>query len=817
MSNEIEQLVNKINENIYIIKQLEKEKRKILEEALKSEEIFKIFKKQEIDKLIRSLETKAIIRLNDGHMPKKAMVEQFRQSDKFEGMLKQLKEESLKLKSLEEATSFNKVSYVSKSDIKKFIYRNLQDKNDIENYKHIVEQTNKLTNHNRKIISSYIENYDFEKLIVNSYNDMFKLAKLKIENYFKTNTIYFEDDFYDDYDDDYDYYDYYYSNQIELSEKNIQQYFDWLYEFDNLDIALCNIITAGDDFFEPFIITYIENHLPEDLKIFLSKKYAYYEDDILKETLVEAVCSLTIEHDLTLDLRNTFTNKYVLELLKENKKYSKSIKYMNYVINEMEDLILTEIPDNYIDLYPLARTIKRHFTLHIGPTNSGKTYAALTKLKEAENGIYLAPLRLLAFEKYEELNNDGFLCSLKTGEEQIIKENANYISSTIEMANFSIKYDCAVVDECQMLTDDVRGCRWTSVILGLACPTIHLCLSNNAKDIIIKLIDACGDTYEIIEYNRKNELKCDTENFNSYKDVKKGDALIVFSKKSVYAVAAELQALNIKSSIIYGALPYDVKQSEAKKFSDGETDVIIATDAIGMGLNLPIKRVVFLENTKFDGKIKRSLYSYEIKQIAGRAGRYGINEYGLYNIYGSKKERYQLEQDVNCKEYQISYARLAFPESLVSIKGNLSDILSKWLDIHIDDFYDKQDLDKQINLTKQLEKISNNKKLIFKFITMGFDDKYSELCKLWQDIFKVANCNRKYNIPVWLNKAIENIEEKDLDFLEYMFKTCDLLYQYYDKFNYLNEVNIIMSMRQKISKQMIIILKNCSYSDAIFS
>ena len=84
--------------------------------------------------------------------------------------------------------------------------------------------------------------------------------------------------------------------------------------------------------------------------------------------------------------------------------------------------------------------------------------------------------------------------------------------------------------------------------------------------------------------------------------------LIVFSKRSVYAVAAELQEKNIKCSIIYGALPYDVKQSEAEKVNKGMTDVVVATDAIGMGLNLPIKRIIFMEIEKFDGKIQRKLY-----------------------------------------------------------------------------------------------------------------------------------------------------------------------------------------------------------------
>ena len=125
----------------------------------------------------------------------------------------------------------------------------------------------------------------------------------------------------------------------------------------------------------------------------------------------------------------------------------------------------------------------------------------------------------------------------------------------------------------------------------------------------------------------------DAADFRFPEDVKRGDALIVFSRKDVHSVAAELQETGLKCSIVYGSLPYDVRHREAEQFASGATDVVVATDAIGMGMNLPIRRVVFLETTKFDGVQERPLTISEIQQIAGRAGRFGIYDTGYVASY----------------------------------------------------------------------------------------------------------------------------------------------------------------------------------------
>ena len=302
--------------------------------------------------------------------------------------------------------------------------------------------------------------------------------------------------------------------------------------------------------------------------------------------------------------------KLVEKLPAEKIKNKMMVHYNHYceeveTLNEyerMSEAVVTAIPEHIKDAYPKARMMKRKFILHIGPTNSGKTFTALQKFREAHEAAYLAPLRLLALEVYENTNAAGVECSLLTGEEEAIVNGASHVSETIEMADLGKHYDVAVIDECQMIADESRGGAWTAAILGLCAEEIHICMAPNAEDIVRRLVEYCGD--EIIEIDRKERmtpLTLDEDGFRFPDGVKPGDALIVFSKRSVINVAAELQARKIACSMIYGALPYETRKAETERFLSGETQVVVATDAIGMGLNLPVKRVVFLETEKFDG------------------------------------------------------------------------------------------------------------------------------------------------------------------------------------------------------------------------
>ena len=385
-------------------------------------------------------------------------------------------------------------------------------------------------------------------------------------------------------------------NIVKFRENNIEEYRDLL----DLRLFLTNtyIPLENNNKYISFYDLYIKNFkfLEIYLNIDLNEYVVTSNLNIMTiETYIKD-CNFDIDYIVN-SLSNFFDTDSVCQILFRNIRYSNIKK--SYQIN---NIMLKEIPKDFTKLYPQARLLKRHFILHIGDTNTGKTYEAIQELKESESGIYLAPLRLLALEIQERLNNEGVICSMTTGEEEDIIPNAKHMSSTIEKLDINKYYDICVIDEAQMIEDDDRGWAWTTAILGAYSERIHICMSENARNIVIKLIELCNDTYEIVEHKRNTDLVFENKKFNFKNGIKKNDALIVFSRKKVLSVATELEHMGIKASVIYGALPYSVRKNEIKKFLDGETEVVVSTDAIGMGMNLPIKRIVFLESTKYDGK-----------------------------------------------------------------------------------------------------------------------------------------------------------------------------------------------------------------------
>jgi ATP-dependent RNA helicase SUPV3L1/SUV3 len=157
--------------------------------------------------------------------------------------------------------------------------------------------------------------------------------------------------------------------------------------------------------------------------------------------------------------------------------------------------------------YPHSRLDKRKIIFHAGPTNSGKTYNALQRLKQANKGMYLAPLRLLAAECYENLTSDGVYCSLITGQEQRDVPFSTHRSSTVELADLEEDYDVVVIDEIQMISDSFRGFAWTRALMGVRCKEIHLAGGLEARDIVAKIARMCGDDFELKTYNRFGELR----------------------------------------------------------------------------------------------------------------------------------------------------------------------------------------------------------------------------------------------------------------------------------------------------------------------
>ncbi|MDF2838348.1 MAG: putative helicase [Evtepia sp.] len=285
------------------------------------------------------------------------------------------------------------------------------------------------------------------------------------------------------------------------------------------------------------------------------------------------------------------------------------------------------LPKNPAEEYPLARSLNREFYLHLGDTNTGKTYQALQRLKAAHSGVYLAPLRILALENYERLNREGVPCSLLTGEEEFIVEGAKHLCCTVEKAKLRQTYDVAVIDEVQLVSDSQRGDAWSKAIFGLRCLEIHLCGAKLVKDQLLNMIRDCGDTFVLKEYTRLVPLEVEPGPVR-LSAVMPGDALVAFSKRSVLRLSQYFTKLGIRNSVIYGDLPPEVRKLQYQSFIEGTNPILVATDAIGMGINLPIRRLIFTEVEKFDGENFRPLTTQEVKQIAGRAGRIGIYPVG---------------------------------------------------------------------------------------------------------------------------------------------------------------------------------------------
>ena len=171
--------------------------------------------------------------------------------------------------------------------------------------------------------------------------------------------------------------------------------------------------------------------------------------------------------------------------------------YPEYRQHKVKNRILELVPMRPEMEFAEVREMHRHFILHIGPTNSGKTFRSLERLKLARRGVYLGPLRLLALEVYEQMNKYEVPCTMRTGQECIEEDGSRVTASTIEMADFDENYDIAVIDEAQMVTDPDRGHSWTKAILGIRAGEIHICMSPAAEQAIIHLIELCGDDYEV--------------------------------------------------------------------------------------------------------------------------------------------------------------------------------------------------------------------------------------------------------------------------------------------------------------------------------
>ena len=255
----------------------------------------------------------------------------------------------------------------------------------------------------------------------------------------------------------------------------------------------------------------------------------------------------------------------------------------------------------------------------LGPTNTGKTFVAIEKMLEFDSGIFGLPLRLLAREVYDKCVNKVGLekVALITGEEKIIPSTANYFICTVESMPKDKKVDFIAIDEIQMCADRERGHIFTERMLESRGTKMTMFLGSQ---IMAKIIDELIDNVEFEKKDRYSKLS-----YAGIKKISKLDrkvAIIAFSIEEVYAIAELVRRQKGGAAVIMGSLSPKTRNSQVGLYQSGDVDYLIATDAIGMGLNMDINEIYFSNLKKFDGKKTRRLNLIEMSQIAGRAGRY---------------------------------------------------------------------------------------------------------------------------------------------------------------------------------------------------
>ncbi|KAK0187082.1 P-loop containing nucleoside triphosphate hydrolase protein [Armillaria mellea] len=298
--------------------------------------------------------------------------------------------------------------------------------------------------------------------------------------------------------------------------------------------------------------------------------------------------------------------------------------------------------------------------------SGGLTHNALRALAAAPTGIYAGPLRLLAHEIWERLNLGQIVpagieeappslpdsafdvspekaaltkvgnrkyaraCNMVTGEEvKIVDENARLYSCTVEMIKPNMLYDVAVVDEIQMMGDSERGFAWTEAVLGLNAREIHLCGEETAVPLVEAMLKETNDDLVVNRYERLTPLEVEKQSLGGdLSKIRKGDCIVTFSRRSIFQMKKDVEKrMGVNCATVYGRLPPEVRSEQADLFNDpnNEVDVLIGSDAIGMGLNLKIRRIIFAEVQKYHENHIQYLSISSTKQIAGRAGRFGLH------------------------------------------------------------------------------------------------------------------------------------------------------------------------------------------------
>jgi ATP-dependent RNA helicase SUPV3L1/SUV3 len=272
----------------------------------------------------------------------------------------------------------------------------------------------------------------------------------------------------------------------------------------------------------------------------------------------------------------------------------------------------------------------RHVTAVLGPTNTGKTHLAIERMIGHESGMIGLPLRLLAREVYDKIaaRLGADVVALITGEEKIKPERARYWVCTVEAMPRDIDVDFLAIDEVQLAADPERGHVFTDRLLHARGRSETLLLgAQTMREVISDLVPGAN----FISRPRLSKL--------TYAGQKKitrlpqRSAIVAFSAAEVYSIAELVRRQSCGAAVVMGALSPRTRNAQVALYQSGDVDFLVATDAIGMGLNLDVEHIAFSATRKFDGQTHRNLTPAELSQIAGRAGRH-MND-GTFGVTGS--------------------------------------------------------------------------------------------------------------------------------------------------------------------------------------
>jgi len=292
--------------------------------------------------------------------------------------------------------------------------------------------------------------------------------------------------------------------------------------------------------------------------------------------------------------------------------------YRRAAVNKAEDRIAIRLPER--------RRPPETVVAHLGPTNSGKTHDALTFLAEQGRGVYAGPLRMLAQEAHRRLGAllGADKVGLVTGEERI-NDDAPILCCTVEMAPDA--GEVLVLDEVQWADDEERGAAWTELLLAGEYRHVRLLGALDALPLVRRAFPEA----ELRVHERM--LPLEFVGARQLRSLTPGTVVVAFSRKAVLALAGEVNRLHPdRVAVLYGAMPLGSRREEIDRFLSGAAEVCIATDVLGHGVNLPCETLLFAETTKFDGESRRNLLPWELAQIAGRAGRFGLVDRGHVGV-----------------------------------------------------------------------------------------------------------------------------------------------------------------------------------------